>query len=90
MLLYVADFLPNEQMLELFKPDHRVARAVAHQPFVGMYFNKCRRKSCPNLVIPRCSEGRIKGKRKVSNPNVRNTQRHFLPLEILARFPKPV
>src|SRR5579859_3905607 len=64
MPLYVADFLPNEQMLELFKPDHRVTRAIAYQPFVGMYFDKCRRKSCPKLVIPRCPERRIKRKRK--------------------------
>src|SRR5438876_1909713 len=50
--LHLADFLSDEQVLELFEAIHFVARAVAHQSLISMHLDNCRRKLRPHQVIP--------------------------------------
>jgi hypothetical protein len=78
--LYLADFLSDEQVLELVEAVHRVTRPIAHYPCIGMHLDNRSRKACPHLVIPRGSERWIQGYRKVPNANVRNTNSHLSPL----------
>src|SRR5947209_18896481 len=79
--LDLAHLLPDEQVLELFKAVHRIARPVAHHPRVGMHLDNGSRKACSHLVIPRGSERWLQGNRKVPNANIRDANSHFSPLE---------
>src|SRR5690242_8361094 len=78
--LDLANLLSDEQVLELFKAVHRIARPVAHHSRVGMHLDKGSRKARSHLVIPGGAERRLQGNRKVPNANVRDANSHFSPL----------
>lgn len=79
--LHLADFLSDEQVLELFEAIHRVTWPTAHHSPVGMYLDNCSQKARPYLVIPRGMKRGVQGNRKAPNANIRDANTCF-PIQI--------